>query len=67
VFLDRQGLEIFSADGLQTLPMGHIVPNPANRRCSFFARGAKKPVRDMVERVWRLKGVFGTASGNESH
>ena len=57
VFLDRQGMEVFSADGLQTLPIGTVVPNPSNRRISWRATGAKKPVRDVTERAWRLRSA----------
>ena len=57
VFLDRQGIEVFSADGLQTLPIGVAVPNPSNRHISWRASGAKRPVRDVMERAWRLKGA----------
>ena len=57
VFLDRQGMEVFSADGLQTMPIGFVVPSPANRRISWRASGMKKPVRDVTERAWRLKSA----------
>jgi sucrose-6-phosphate hydrolase SacC (GH32 family) len=61
VFLDRQGMEVFSSDGLQTLPIGSAVPNPMNRRISWRATGVKKPVRDVTERAWRLKGAVDSA------
>ena len=57
VFVDRVGLEIFSLDGFQYLPLPEIVPDPANRKLSWRAAGAKKPVRDVAERAWRLKSA----------
>ncbi len=57
VFVDRVGLEIFSLDGLQYLPLPEIVPDPANRKLSWRATGAKKAVRDVAERAWRLKSA----------
>ena len=57
VFVDRVGLEIFSCDGLQYLPLPEIVPDPAKKKLSWRAVGAKKPVRDVTERAWRLKSV----------
>ncbi|MBQ6338540.1 MAG: hypothetical protein IJI36_05275, partial [Kiritimatiellae bacterium] len=58
VFVDRVGLEIFSLDGLQYLPLPEIVPDPANRKLSWRATGAKKAVRDVAERAWRLKSAM---------
>ena len=57
VFVDRVGLEIFSLDGFQYLPLPEILPDPANRKLSWRASGAKKPVRDVAERAWRLKSA----------
>ena len=57
VFVDRVGLEIFSLDGLQYLPLPEIVPDTANRKLSWRATGAKKAVRDVAERAWRLKSA----------
>ena len=57
VFVDRVGLEIFSLDGLQYLPLPEIVPDAANRKLSWSATGAKKPIRDLTERAWRLKSA----------
>jgi sucrose-6-phosphate hydrolase SacC (GH32 family) len=57
VFVDRVGLEIFSCEGLQYLPLPEIVPDPAKRKLSWRAAGAKKPVRDVTERAWRLTGT----------
>ena len=57
VFVDRVGLEIFSCDGLQYLPLPEIVPDPAKKKLSWRAVGAKKPVRDVAERAWRLTGA----------
>ena len=57
VFVDRVGLEIFSLDGLQYLPLPEIVPDTANRKLSWRAIGAKKAVRDVAERAWRLKSA----------
>ena len=54
VFVDRVGLEIFSCDGLQYLPLPEIVPDPTKKKLSWRAGGAKKPVRTVIERVWRL-------------
>ena len=54
VFVDRVGLEIFSCDGLQYLPLPEIVPDPAKKKLSWRASGAKKPVRTVIERAWRL-------------
>ena len=54
VFVDRVGLEIFSCDGLQYLPLPEIVPDPAKKKLSWRAGGAKKPVRTVIERAWRL-------------
>ena len=59
VFVDRMGLEIFSMDGLQYLPLPHIVPDPANRRLAWHAQGVKTPVTDTFERAWRLKRATG--------
>lgn len=59
IFVDRMGLEIFSMDGLQYLPLPHIVPDPANRRLAWHAQGAKTPVTDTFERAWRLKRAIG--------
>ena len=57
MFVDRVGLEIFSCDGLQYLPLPEIVPDPAKKKLSWRAVGAKKPVRDVTERAWRLTGA----------
>ena len=58
MFVDRVGLEIFSLDGLQYVPAPDIVPDRAKRKMSWRASGAAKPVRDVTERVWRLKSIF---------
>ncbi|MBR1588311.1 MAG: glycoside hydrolase family 32 protein [Kiritimatiellae bacterium] len=57
VFVDRVGLEIFSLDGLQYLPLPEIAPDAASRTLSWRASGAKKAVRDAAERAWRLKSA----------
>jgi hypothetical protein len=57
VFVDCVGLEIFSLDGLQYLPLPEIVPTSANRKLSWSAIGAKKPVRDVVEKAWLLRSA----------
>ena len=57
IFLDRLGMEIFSLDGLQYTPLCDIAPDPANRKLSWRASGAKRPVRGVVERAWRLKSA----------
>jgi sucrose-6-phosphate hydrolase SacC (GH32 family) len=61
VFVDRVGLEIFSCDGLQYLPLPEIVPDPAKKKLSWRAVGAKKPVRDVTERAWLLTGTTGVS------
>ena len=58
IFVDRVGLEIFSLDGIQFIPVTDVLPDPANRKMSWRAAGAKKPVRDVIERAWRLKSIF---------
>ncbi len=55
IFVDRVGVEIFSLDGLQYTPLCDVVPDPANRTVSWRAGGVKKPVRDVVEKVWPLR------------
>lgn len=55
VFVDRVGLEIFSLDGLQYLPLPRVRPDPAKRTLSWRADGAAEPVSDVIERVWRLR------------
>ena len=57
VFVDRVGLEIFSLDGLQYLPVPDIVPDRAKTKLSWRASGAKKPVRGVTERAWRLNSA----------
>jgi len=55
VFVDRVGVEILSLDGLQYLPLPDVVAKPDVRTMSWSASGAKRSVKDVIERVWRLR------------
>ncbi|MBR3922974.1 MAG: hypothetical protein IKJ45_07655, partial [Kiritimatiellae bacterium] len=57
IFVDRVGMEIFSLDGLQYLPLTDACPRPENRKITWSAGGPAKPVSDVRERVWRLKSA----------
>lgn len=54
VFVDRVGVEILSLDGLQYLPLPDVAATATSRKMSWSASGAKEPVGNVIERVWRL-------------
>ncbi|MBP5225852.1 MAG: 2,6-beta-D-fructofuranosidase [Kiritimatiellae bacterium] len=54
-YLDRVGLEIFSADGLGCLAFSDIIPDPANRTISVD--GANR-LRDNKNRAYALKSAW---------
>ncbi|MGI5868287.1 MAG: glycoside hydrolase family 32 protein [Kiritimatiellia bacterium] len=55
VFVDRTGLEIFSADGLKLLPCRDVWPDRRNRHCTATVRGR---IRDADFRIYPLKSIW---------
>jgi len=53
-FLDRKGLECFSASGLDTWPFREAQPDPSNRRLAASAPGA----RSATFTAWKLKSIW---------
>jgi hypothetical protein len=54
-FIDRLGLEVLSADGLQLAPFAVFCPDMKNRSLSYRVEGA---VEDVKSRVYRLKSIW---------
>ena len=55
VYLDRVGLEVFSADGLGCLAFGDVIPDPAQR--TIKVDGANR-LRDNKNRAYRLTSAW---------
>ena len=54
-FIDRLGLEVLSADGLQLAPFAVFCPDMKNRSLSYRVEGT---VEDVKSRVYRLKSIW---------
>lgn len=55
IYIDRLGAEIYSADGLNVMPVPAFVPDRAQRRLSASASG---DVRLESAEAYRLKGIW---------
>ena len=58
IFIDRVGLDVFSLDGIQYIPMPNIKPNPSKTRLSWKASGMKQSVRAVTEQAWHLRSAM---------
>ena len=56
LFVDRFGLEVLSADGLQLAPFGDFWPSARNRTLHYTASGR---VNDVKTKAYRLKSMWG--------
>lgn len=54
-FVDRQGIEVFSADGLRVMAWPDAAPDPANRRISFRGTGR---IENATFKVWPLASAW---------
>ena len=55
IFLDRQGVEVYSADGVNLLPVPEFLPDPADRKMSATSSGE---VRIESAAAYRLKSIW---------
>ena len=58
IFIDRVGLDVFSLDGIQYIPMPNIKPNPSKTRLSWKSSGMKQSVRAVTEQAWHLRSAM---------